>query len=276
MSDAGRLADEFLSGNSTNESNSRSRNAAALIDEFLKNQPPETDRQYEVGGGLRGMDRARLAFGADTAAEKQAVFQKRYPEGDVVRRNNELYFRKTQEEAFQKIDPSMFSDPGKMRDLPLDVLEFVAQEGPVLAAELAAFSVLKKPPVVAAARARDLLGQVLSGIRTRPGFMGQGKPGMLENTARAATGGFVGEQSRQLAQTLSGTQLEAPSEQLSRSAQMGIYSGLGEVATKPLVAVAKAAKGIPLATTLDNVGRALGAERRFRLPHSIYKNDYAL
>tara|TARA_R110001599_G_C12011259_1_gene638040 strand:- start:201 stop:779 length:579 start_codon:yes stop_codon:yes gene_type:complete len=48
---------------------------------------------------------------------------------------------------------------------------------------------------------------------------------------------------------------------------MGIYSGLGEVATKPLVAVAKAAKGIPLATTLDNVGRALGAEKRFRLPH---------
>ena len=267
MSDAGRLADEFLSGNSTNESNSRSRNAAALIDEFLKNQPPETDRQYEVGGGLRGMDRARLAFGADTAAEKQAIFQKRYPEGDVVRRNNELYFRKTQEEAFQKIDPSMFSDPGKMRDLPLDVLEFVAQEGPVLAAELAAFSVLKKPPVVAAAKAKNLLGQVLSGVRTRPGFMGQGKPGMLENTARAAAGGFVGEQSRQLAQALSGTQFETPSEQLSRSAQMGIYSGLGEVATKPLVAVAKAAKGIPLATTLDNVGRALGAEKRFRLPH---------
>ena len=233
-------------------------------------QLPATDPEtkFETGEGLQGLIRGGLAFWGDTAAEKYSHFKKSYPEGEIVRnpKDKELYFRKTGEGPFQKIDPDMFSDPGALRDFPLDLLEFGAQEGPIIAGEAAAFGLLRRPPVATAAKAKTVLSQILSRATTRPSALGT-QAGALENTGRAAGGAYVGETARQLAQTLSGTQNESLSAQSGRAGEMAAYSAGGELVVKPLIKVGKAVKGIGFAKTVKRTAPALRAEARFTLPH---------
>jgi hypothetical protein len=261
------LVEGFL-GPSGEGSDDDSDRARSVIDQFLGTQTSVSDEEFILGEPLRGAIRGGLAFWGDTAAEKYRHFKKSHPEGEIVRnpKDKELYYRLGREGSFQKIDPSMLGDPGGWRDLPLDLLEFAAEEAPIAAGEIAAFGLLRRPPVSTVARARTLLGDLLSRATTRPPALGE-KAGWLENTLRAATGAFVGESGRQLAQTVAGTQNQPLADQLARASTMAAFSAGGEFATKPIIQGVKALKGIPIAKVIERVKPALRAEKRFRLPH---------
>ena len=194
---------------------------------------------------MQGLIRGGLAFWGDTAAEKYGHFKKSYPEGELLRnpKDKQLYFRKTGEGPFQKIDPDMFSDPGALRDFPLDLLEFGAQEGLPILGEAAAFGLLRRPPVTTAAKVKTFLSQILSRATTRPPALGT-QASWLENTGRAAGGAYVGETARQLAQTLGGTQNESLSAQAGRAGEMAAYSAGGELVVKPLIKVGNSTSSI--------------------------------
>jgi len=261
------IVDDFL--NPENNDSNDSDAARRVVDEFLTGQSGgASEQEFILGEKLGGGIRAGLAFWGDTAAEKYRHFKESYPQGEIARNpdDGELYYRKTPEGPFNKIDPNMFTDPGGWSDLPSDVLEFGAQEGPTLLGEAAAFLAVRRPPVAAADMARTLLGRVLGGIRTRPSAFGE-RASWLENTGRAALGAGAGEMSRQLAQTLGGTQRETTGQQLGRAGEMSVYAGLGELAAKPIIKGIGAIRGIPLARLREGVDPALAVAKRFRLPH---------
>jgi hypothetical protein len=242
-----------------------------LLNRITQNLPatdPKT--KFVTGEGLPGLIRGGLALKGDTAAEKYRVFKESYPEGEIVRnpKDKELYFRKTQGGPFYKIDPNMFTDPGGWRDLPLDVLEFGAEEGPTILGEILTFGLGRNPavPIAAAGRAGTALGRILKKATRRPSALGE-RAGVLENTLRAGAGGVIGETSRQIGQTMGGTQVENISEQAGRVAEMGAYSSLGEIASKPIIKGIKALKGVGVAQLVDRAMPALRAEARFSLPH---------
>jgi hypothetical protein len=261
------IVDDFL--NPENNDSNDSDAALRVVDEFLTGQSGgASEQEFILGEKLGGGIRAGLAFWGDTLAEKYRHFKKSYPQGEIARNpdDGELYYRKTPEGPFNKIDPNMFTDPGGWSDLPSDVLEFGAQEGLTLLGETLAFAALRRPPLAAADRVRTLLGRVLRGIRTRPSALGE-EAGWLEHTGRAGLGAGAGEVSRQLAQTLGGTQQETTGQQLGRAGEMAAYAGLGELATKPIIKGIGAIRGIPLARLREGVDPALRAAKRFRLPH---------
>jgi len=259
----------LMSGTSVDISDSESSDETQALNRLLGNLPTsDPDTKFVTGEGLQGLIRGGLAFWGDTAAEKYRHFRKSYPEGEIVRnpRDKELYFRKTSEGPFQKIDPDMFADPGALRDLPLDLLEFAAEEAPIIGGEALAFGLLRRPPVATAAKARTLLGNILQKATTRPPALGP-RASWMENTTRAGAGAFGGELGRQAVQTLGGTQNEPLPGQVARAGEMAAYSAAGELVAKPVIKGAKALKGIPLARLVERVRPALRAEARFSLPH---------
>ena len=191
------------------------------------------------GPGLEDLSvRADIAafYRPQTAAEANRVFQKIYPDGEVLRDpdDKELYFRIGEDDAYRKLDPDMISDPGRLRDLIYDVAEFVAQDAPIF------------------------LGEGLA-------FAGTKSPSVLGGTARAFTGGAGGELVRQLSQVLSGKKEASADDMFSQAAETGTFSAGGELLAKPFIRGYKMLRGKTIAPTVavePSAKRAIAAEAR--------------
>ena len=120
-------------------------NAASIVAKFKGQQPTGPIKKVTGGPGLEDLGvRADIAafYRPQTAAEANRVFQKTYPDGEIIRdpEDKQLYFRISKDGDYRKLDPDILSDSGRMRDLIYDVAEFAAGEAPIFAGEALAFA----------------------------------------------------------------------------------------------------------------------------------------
>lgn len=236
-STAESIVDEFL----TPEGGAADTGTAqAIVEDFLVQQKLDPGEKVTGQPGLEDLGvRANISafFRPQTAAEANRVFQGSYPEGDIIRdpQDKELYFRTSRKQKYRKLDPDIFTDSGRWRDFLYDAAEFAAYDAPIIAGELAAFATTKHP---------TFLGGAVRGF--------------------AGAGG--GELVRQLSQILGGKTDATPLEVGKQVATTGLYGAAGEAASKPIVAAARYAKGLPAMALETGAGRALSAQFRQGLP----------
>ena len=217
-------------------------NAASIVAKFKGQQPTGPIKKVTGGPGLEDLGvRADIAafYRPQTAAEANRVFQKTYPDGEIIRdpEDKQLYFRISKDGDYRKLDPDILSDSGRMRDLIYDVAEFAAGEAPIFAGEALAFAGTKSPSAIG-------------------------------SSVRAFTGGAGGELVRQLSQVLSGKK-EPTSDILSQAGETGLYSAGGELAARPFIRGVQMLRGKKLSPTVaidPTAGRAIAAEARQGLP----------
>jgi len=235
--DVESIVDEFLTPEGGDDD---TKTVQAIVEDFLVQQKLDPGEKVTGQPGLEDLGvRANIAafFRPQTAAEANRVFQRSYPEGGIVRdpQDKELYFRTNPQQKYRKLDPNIFTDSGRWRDFLYDVAEFAAYEAPVIAGELGAFATTKNPT-----------------------FLG--------GATRGLVGAGGGELVRQLSQILGGKTDATPLEVGKQVATTGLYGAGGEVASKPIVAGARYAKGLPAMALDTGAGRALKAQARQVLP----------
>ena len=200
-------------------------------------QAGPADVEFKKGPGLQDfLARGGMSMLADTTVETYDVFKKYYPKGDLFRRQDdqEYYFNTQQGEPYQKVDPSIFSDEGRMADIPYDIAD-VAGALPALSGELLGFALTKNP-------------------------------GALGNTLTAMAGAGAGELLRQGAQFARGTQRETPAAIAARVGTEALTAGAGEAAVKPVIGLVNAVRGGASFALKEGAERALQAMERQGLP----------
>jgi len=166
------------------------------------------------GPGLGASSRAWMSGLGDTQEERNAVFRRLHPEGELleVPDTDIVLFRTAGGENFRKIDPGMAESFNQdfLRELGADIADFTG-DLPEIAGEAAA-------QVLFRGKAPPGAGRAAVSAATRP----------LRNTLfRLALGGSLGEAGQQVTQTAIGTQRETLGEQGFRTAASGSYSIIG-------------------------------------------------
>lgn len=169
------------------------------------------------GEGINGFAlRGYLSLYGDNFDERQAIFQRVYPDGgyEEVPDTDIVLYRKNPDEPWRKADPGFFETWGKdyfWKEFRMDIYDFTGELPVILGEAAAALSRRGAPKAGASGQ-----GAAASAIT-----------GAFRNMFRFAFGAALGHGAKQAAQYKEGTQLETPWEQAGGAFEESLMSAGG-------------------------------------------------